>query len=55
MAEAQAKHRQSLERIVLEGRAKAESRAPILGTVLAVVIGGFGTSSSTRDTASPAS
>jgi len=40
MAESQAQHRQSLERTVIESRTRSEERAQILGTILALAIGG---------------
>jgi uncharacterized membrane protein len=39
MAESQAQHRQHLERTVVESRARAEQRAQVLGTILALVLG----------------
>jgi uncharacterized membrane protein len=39
MAESQAQHRQHLEKTVVEGRTRAEGRAQILGTILALAIG----------------
>lgn len=40
MAESQAQHRQSLERTVIGSRTRSEERAQILGTILALAIGG---------------
>ena len=40
MAESQAQHRQSLERTIIESRTRSEERAQILGTILALAIGG---------------